>query len=157
MALHVSPTRRWSALAVALLVAAGTLTACGDDDGGSSATTATTATGAAGGATAPATTPAGSATTRLAIVAEERGGLSWSRRTLTARAGDVTIALDNPSGNQLPHAVEIEGNGVERESATIEPGAVTDVSANLRPGTYTFYCPVDGHRQQGMEGTLTVG
>lgn len=154
MALNVSPARRRSMLAITLIAAAGTLAACGGGgDGGS----ATTATSAAGGSTATSTTPAGSASTRLAIVAEERGGLSWSRRTLTARAGDVTIALDNPSSNQLPHAVEIDGNGVERASATIEPGGVTDVRANLRPGTYTFYCPVDGHRQQGMEGTLTVG
>lgn len=177
MASHISPTRRWSALATAAaLLAAGTLTACGGNDNGSSSSTAASAPATTtprtvttpsrtvttpGGATATTpgrttTTPAGTASSRLALTADEAGGLSFSRRALTARAGDVTIDLDNPTGNSLPHAVEITGNGVERASTTIDPGATTAVTASLRPGTYTFYCPVDSHRQAGMVGTLTV-
>jgi uncharacterized cupredoxin-like copper-binding protein len=45
---------------------------------------------------------------------------------------------------------------VDEEGMTAQPGATATVSANLRPGTYTFYCPVDSHREQGMMGTLTV-
>ena len=62
--------------------------------------------------------------------------------------------MDNPS--DLPHAVEIEGNGVEVEGETVEKGGVSKASADLKPGKYEFYCPVDGHKQAGMEGTLTV-
>ena len=29
-------------------------------------------------------------------------------------------------------------------------------SLKLAPGNYTFYCSVPGHRQAGMEGTLSV-
>jgi uncharacterized cupredoxin-like copper-binding protein len=145
MGVQISTMR--SAGVVAALLSAGALAACGGSDDSSTATDAA----------ATSTAPQGAESTRLALRADEAGGLAFSRTTLRSGPGDVTIALANPSGNQLPHAIEIEGEGVEQESATIEPGAVTTVRANLRPGTYTFYCPVGDHRQQGMEGTLTVG
>ena len=65
----------------------------------------------------------------------------------------MTINYDNPS--TTAHAVEIEGNGVEEKSDTITEGK-TSVTADLKPGTYEFYCPVDSHKAQGMEGKLTV-
>jgi plastocyanin len=73
--------------------------------------------------------------------------------TLTAKAGAVTIDFDNPAS--VPHAVEVEGNGVEEVSETVTAGK-TSVTADLEPGEYEFYCPVGNHRAEGMEGTLTV-
>jgi uncharacterized cupredoxin-like copper-binding protein len=35
-------------------------------------------------------------------------------------------------------------------------GASNTLSLNLKPGTYTFFCSVPGHRQAGMQGTLVV-
>jgi uncharacterized cupredoxin-like copper-binding protein len=35
-------------------------------------------------------------------------------------------------------------------------GGKSTVTADLKPGTYEFYCPVDGHKAAGMKGTLTV-
>jgi plastocyanin len=89
----------------------------------------------------------------LTLTADSGGELSWTPGELTARAGTVSIELVNDS--PTPHAVEVEGNGVEEESETIADGTTT-LSTDLEPGTYTFYCPVDGHREAGMEGTLTV-
>jgi plastocyanin len=152
----VPTIRRWTALACALALAAGTLAACGgdDDDNGSSASgggdTAAQTTG--GGATSGS----GGGETTLTEVAVESGGLAFDRPDATARAGSVTMTLDNPSGNGLPHAIEIEGNGIEEETDTIDPGARASVTVDLRPGRYVFYCPVGDHRAQGMEGTLTV-
>ena len=49
-----------------------------------------------------------------------------------------------------------KGKGVEEETKTVTGGSA-DVTVDLKAGKYEFYCPVDGHRQAGMEGTLTVG
>lgn len=95
----------------------------------------------------------GEAAGGLTLTADPGGELSWTPGELTARAGSVSIELVNDS--PTPHAVEVEGNGVEEESETITDGTTT-LSTDLEPGTYTFYCPVDGHREAGMEGTLTV-
>jgi uncharacterized cupredoxin-like copper-binding protein len=66
----------------------------------------------------------------------------------------VTIDMTNPG--QVPHAIAVEGNGVDKDGKVVTGGGTSTVSVKLKPGTYTFYCPVDGHRQQGMKGTLTV-
>jgi plastocyanin len=89
----------------------------------------------------------------LALSADPGGDLKFDKTELTAKAGSVTIDLDNPAST--PHAVEIEGNGVEAKSETVTEGK-TSVTADLEPGEYTFYCPVGSHAQAGMEGTLTV-
>ena len=73
---------------------------------------------------------------------------------MTAKAGKVTVNFDNPSS--VPHAVEIEGNGVEEETETITGSKAPAITVDLKPGTYTYYCPVAGHEAAGMKGTLTV-
>ena len=62
--------------------------------------------------------------------------------------------MDNPSS--LPHAIAVEGNGVDKDGQTVQKGGKSTITVDLKPGKYTFYCPVDGHRAAGMEGTLTV-
>jgi plastocyanin len=88
----------------------------------------------------------------LTLTADPGGAISWDKSELTAPAGSVTIKLVNDS--TTPHAVEIEGNGVEEESDTVTDGDA-EVSAELEAGEYEFYCPVGNHRQT-MTGTLTV-
>ena len=89
----------------------------------------------------------------LTLTADPGGAISWEPTDLSAPAGSVTIKLVNQS--DIPHAVEVEGNGVEEESETIT-GSDTELTVDLEAGEYTFYCPVGDHRAKGMEGTLTV-
>ena len=89
----------------------------------------------------------------LTLTADPSGAISWEPGSLSASSGSVTIKLVNQS--DVPHAVEVEGNGVEEESDTVT-GSDTELTVDLKPGKYTYYCPVDDHRGQGMEGTLTV-
>lgn len=64
--------------------------------------------------------------------------------------------MTNPPGSGKPHAVAIEGNGVDQDGDTVPPGGVSIDTVTLAPGTYQFYCPVGGHEAAGMKGTLTV-
>ncbi len=54
------------------------------------------------------------------------------------------------------HALEIEGNGDEEATETIGAGESATVTLDLKPGTYTMYCPIGNHRELGMEGKITV-
>lgn len=72
-----------------------------------------------------------------------------------AKSGEMTFTLVNDG--QTTHALEIEGQGIEEESDEIDGGATTTLTVDLKPGEYEFYCPVDGHREMGMEGTIVVG
>jgi plastocyanin len=141
-------------LASLVLIAAG----CGgddDDNGGggggggsgdsSGADTGDASSGGGGG---------GGGATKLKLTADPGGALKFDKTELTAKPGKVTITMDNPS--DVPHAVEVEGNGVEEETKTLTNGTA-DVTVDLKAGKYEFYCPVDGHKAGGMEGTLTVG
>ena len=154
--MHVLDRRLVAILAAGVLGMAG----CGDDDedGGGSASGGSAAEnggGAYGGGSGGGGGDAGSTGgQRLELSADPGGALKFDKSSLTAKAGKVTIVMDNPSS--LPHAVEIEGNGVEEEGETVEKGGVSKVSADLEPGRYEYYCPVGDHEAGGMKGTLRV-
>jgi plastocyanin len=90
----------------------------------------------------------------LTLTADPSGALKFDKKDLTAKAGKVTLTMDNPS--DVPHAIEIQGNGVEEQGQTVGKGGKSTATADLKAGTYDFYCPVGNHRAQGMEGKLTV-
>ncbi len=89
------------------------------------------------------------------IEADPSGNLAFTSDTASAEAGDVTINFTNSS--PVPHDVKIEGSSGEEigGTETVSEGSES-AEVTLKPGTYTFYCSVPGHRQAGMEGTLTV-
>src|SRR5687768_10015560 len=70
-------------------------------------------------------------------------------------AGETTFTVSNDG--EFPHALEIEGNGIEEETEELGPGESGSITVELEPGEYELYCPVGDHREQGMEGTLVVG
>jgi len=131
---------------IALVLAAGVLTAAGcggdDDDSGASSSSGGTGTEESSGA--------GGQT--LTVTADPGGAISWDKSELSAKAGKVTLKLVNES--DIPHAIEVEGNGVQEETDTVT-GENAEVTIDLKPGTYEYYCPVSNHRET-MKGTLTV-
>ena len=107
------------------------------------------------GTPAPPSSPAaGTAASTLALAANPTGALSYNTKQLSAKAGTVTIAMANMS--PVEHNVTIAlGSKVLGATPTFV-GGTKALKLQLKPGKYTFYCSVPGHRQAGMEGTLTV-
>jgi len=115
---------------------------------------------------APATTPAATTTTstssapatgttNVSLSANPSGQLEYNTKTLTAKAGKVAISFTNMA--PLSHNVSIESSSGQTLGATPTfSGGSKTLSLELKPGTYKFFCSVPGHRQAGMEGTLTV-
>jgi plastocyanin len=115
------------------------------------ATTAATTTTSSSAAASSSTAPAGA----LSIEANREGQLSFNKTTLSAKAGKVTIAFTNMS--PLAHNLTVEATGGKILGATPTfQGATKSLTLTLKAGTYKFFCSVPGHRQAGMEGTLTV-
>jgi len=91
---------------------------------------------------------------KLQIDADPNGQLKFLASSATASAGQVTINMKNASS--VPHDIAIKGNGVTEAGKVVDNGGTSTVSTSLKPGSYTFYCTVDGHEAAGMKGTLTV-
>jgi len=145
-----------------LALAALALVACGG--GGDDNSTTTTAAGggsgtensseANGGVNEENSSGGGSAST-LKFEADPNGQLAYTTTSATAKAGKVTIDFNNPQA--LTHDVAIESSSGEEIGKTeLVADGSDSTTVDLKPGTYTFYCSVPGHREAGMEGTLTV-
>jgi plastocyanin len=104
------------------------------------------------GTPTPPSSPAAAAPLKLA--ANPEGQLSYEPKQLSAKAGKVMITMANSS--PVEHNVTVaQGSTVLGATPTFKGGSKT-LTLNLKPGKYTFYCSVPGHRQAGMEGTLTI-
>jgi len=101
-----------------------------------------------GAATAPAPDPVALSAT----LSEWKVELSHG----TIAAGRATFTITN--AGTIPHALEVEGQGIEQETPLIQPGASATLTLTLKPGAYEVYCPVgeDSHKKLGMETHLQV-
>ena len=134
---------------MAALAAVG-LAACGGGGGNSTTAASTPASttpaggggAAGGGSTVNISTPGGST-------------LAYDQKSVSAKAGSVTINFDNKEALQHDVAVADSSGKVLGQTDLVSSGTA-NATVNLQPGTYTFYCTVPGHRDAGMEGTLTV-
>jgi plastocyanin len=124
------------------------LAACGGDDDEDTTAAATTTT-----ETAPAGGGGGASTVDISAPAD--GSLAFDQTDLTTKAGAVTINFDNPAA--LSHDVKVEdSSGAELGGTDLVSQGDATATVELQPGSYTFFCSVPGHREGGMEGTLTV-
>jgi uncharacterized cupredoxin-like copper-binding protein len=92
--------------------------------------------------------------TTLKLAANPSGLLSFNAKQLSAKAGKLTIDFANAS--PVEHDVTIAQGSTVLGATPVFTGGSKTLTLSLKPGTYTFYCSVPGHRQAGMEGTLKV-
>jgi uncharacterized cupredoxin-like copper-binding protein len=90
----------------------------------------------------------------ISIPADPSGALAYVYANANATPGPVTIMSLNKSS--IDHDISIEGNGINEQGKVVKDGGTSEVKATLKPGDYTFYCSVPGHREGGMVGKLTV-
>jgi uncharacterized cupredoxin-like copper-binding protein len=149
------PIRRLTVVATAIVVTVA-LAACGSSGSSSTKSTAAATPPPAPATTTPASGGSSSGSTSVVKLSADPNKLAFDTTKLKAKAGTVTIDMMNPSGGSAPHAIAIEGNGVDKDGKTVQPGGTSSVTVKLKPGKYSFYCPVPGHEAAGMKGTLTV-
>jgi plastocyanin len=133
---------------------------CGSSKSGESSASNSTpsTTASAPAATSPSTSESGSSessASALKLEANPEGQLKYNTKTLTAKAGNVSIDFSNhaPEGHNV--TIEAAGHKIVGATPTFQGGSKT-LTVNLKPGTYKFFCSVPGHRMAGMEGTLVV-
>jgi uncharacterized cupredoxin-like copper-binding protein len=67
-----------------------------------------------------------------------------------------TYAFEVVNNGQVAHALEVEGEGIEEETKTLQPGERATLTVALESGSYELYCPVGDHKDRGMVGAVEI-
>jgi plastocyanin len=128
----MSARRSLRLFTIAFAIAA-VVTACGGGGGGSSYKQ-----------------PKGSAQTTLDI---KGGNFFFDPKNSDAPAGVDAIKLESEGGQ---HTLVFDGGKVPGFKLEANSGKSDELKVDLKPGKYTIFCDIPGHREAGMEGTITV-
>jgi uncharacterized cupredoxin-like copper-binding protein len=106
-----------------------------------------------GGGGSSSSNPPAPANADLTVHAED---IHFDKKAYTIKAGDVKIAY--PNDGQQTHTLVVQApNGDDvGTKLRVAPGKSTGGDYQLAPGTYTLYCDITGHREAGMQASLTV-
>lgn len=82
----------------------------------------------------------------------------WKVALSSAEVGAGTVTFMVANAGTVPHAFEVEGKGIEKQTPLIQPGDSATLTVTLKAGPYEAYCPVGGesHKKLGMETRFTV-
>jgi uncharacterized cupredoxin-like copper-binding protein len=148
----MSFNRRFAALFVIAAAVAVPIAGCGGG-GDDSSTNADTSGGGAAQASTNAGGAAGGGGQTVDLTATD---YKFDPSDPSVKSGNVTFNLKNDG--QTTHSLEIEDvNGQDQElESEVSAGQSGQLTVNLPPGKYEFYCPVSNHKELGMEGEVTV-
>jgi plastocyanin len=91
---------------------------------------------------------------KLQIPADPGGALAYTFAAAESPPGQIEI--DSPNESSVEHNIALDGGGVNEAGEVVSNGGVSKINVTVKAGKYQFFCTVPGHRQAGMEGTLTV-
>jgi plastocyanin len=97
---------------------------------------------------------AGGTQAPLQLAADPTGQLRYDKKALKGSAGKVTIDFTNDS--DVGHDVTVARGATKLGGTKIITKSKASTTVDLKPGRYVFYCSVPGHREGGMQGTLTI-
>ena len=144
---------------IAAIVATGLVAACGGSGGSSPSASQTASSGASTTASSSSSSSPRSAAagrSELSLAADPSGQLRFAKSSLSANAGKITIKFTNSASLAHNLTVQQGTSGPVLGATPTFSGGTKTLTLQLKPGTYTYYCTVPGHRQAGMQGTLTV-
>jgi plastocyanin len=128
--------RGWARVAVVALATAAVVAGCGGGGGG--------------GGSSSYKQPSGPTQMTVDI---KGGNFFFDPKDPQAPAGVDAIKLTSEGGQ---HTLVFDGGKVPGFKLQANSGESAQLKVNLKPGKYTFFCDIPGHRAAGMEGTLTV-
>ncbi len=142
---------------VVVALAAG-VAGCGSSSSSSSSATVSSAPSSSASSASTSTSAASPAPASSSVsdAADPSGQLKFTKSSLTAKAGEVTISFTNTSSLMHNMTIQQGTSGAVLGATPTFQGGTKTLTLNLKPGTYTFYCSVPGHRAAGMQGTLIV-
>jgi uncharacterized cupredoxin-like copper-binding protein len=110
---------------------------------------------AGGGGAEDAQAPSGAKESVLKTIRVKETEFALKPAEITLQKPGTYLFKAVNSGGTV-HALEVEGQGIEEETEDIQPGQSAELKVKLEAGTYELYCPVDGHKEEGMEGKVIV-
>ena len=111
--------------------------------------------GAGGGRAEDAQAPSGAKESVVKTIRVKETEFTLKPAEITLQKPGTYLFKAVNSGGTV-HALEVEGQGIEDETEEIQPGQSAELKVKLEAGTYELYCPVDGHKEEGMEGKVIV-
>ena len=140
--------KRLSAFGAVVVILAGASAGCGGSSGSNASSDST-------GATSTTSPGSGGSVIKTVTVHETEYKLNPSNISLTKPG---TYVFKGVNDGTTTHALAVEGNGLDQDGMDISPGSSGTLKVTLsKAGTYEIYCPVDGHKDLGMKGKITVG
>jgi plastocyanin len=127
-------SRRFARLCTIAVVTTAFVTACGGGGGGGSSYKQ----------------PKGPPQTTLDI---KGGNFFFDPKNSDAPAGVDAIKLESEGGQ---HTLVFDNGKVPGFKLEAGSGESDELKVDLKAGKYTIFCDIPGHREAGMEGTITV-